>query len=142
MDGGWRMEGGGERGRREKYKDNVGAWIQALVFLFFCKSSTGFVHLIITSTPESIVCAVFRVAPSLYFYSPRVIHPTESLRQSSLNNKVNMSDWTPPAPGTPCWISIPAAEVARGRCQLYPSSLASLAPLLRSYVLHLTLLTP
>jgi len=28
MDGGWRRE----RRRRERYKDNVGAWIQALVF--------------------------------------------------------------------------------------------------------------
>lgn len=59
-----------------------------------------------------------------------------------MNNKVNMSDWSAPASGTPCWISIPAAEVARGRCRLYLSSLASLAPLLRGHILHLTLLLP
>jgi hypothetical protein len=81
------------------------------------------------------------VAPSLYFYSPQVIHPTESPRQSPLN-KANMSDWSPPASGTPCWINIPATEVGRGMCQSYHSSLTRwLVPLLlRSYVLHLTLL--
>jgi hypothetical protein len=137
MDGGWRRE----EGRRGEGRGIKTTWMPGFRLWFFCSSvnqSTGFVHLIITSTRESIVCAVFRVAPSLYFYSPRVIHPTESLRQSSLNNKVNMSDWSAPASGTPCWISIPAAEVARGRCQLYPF-LARFAcsAATRSYILHL-----
>jgi hypothetical protein len=139
-------ERGGERGRGGEGRGIKTTWVpgfRLLVFLFFCKSSTGFVHLIITSTTESIVCTVFGVAPSFYFYSPRVIHPTESLRQSSLNIKANMSDWSAPASGTPCWISIPAAEVARGRCQLLsflPRFACSAAA--RSYLLHLTSLPP
>jgi hypothetical protein len=58
---GERGGGEGERERereRKRYKANVGAWIQALDFLFVFKSSTGFVHLIITSTRKSVACAV------------------------------------------------------------------------------------
>jgi hypothetical protein len=61
---GWVEEGRRERGRKGEgeegrgIKGNVGAWIQALAFLFFCKSSTRFVHLITTATRKSLVCSI------------------------------------------------------------------------------------
>lgn len=105
-----------ERGRGRSIKRTWVPGFRLWGFLFVCKSSTRFVHLIIASTKKECSLSRSRVAPSFYFYSPRVIHPTESLGQSPLN-KANMSEWSAPASGTPCWINIPAAEVARGRCQ-------------------------
>lgn len=53
------------------------------------------------------------VAPCHYFYPPHTRF-AKALKNVSVTTN-NMSEWTPPASGTPCWLNIPARDVGRGK---------------------------